>query len=147
MILGPTTVFSDPLIVTLKACGDLFGVIKLFFSEQACLNALGQGHFLFSIKQRNLADQFEVVLDWVSRSASDLNGLHRFIGLVLAREHETVIICVLDFALGFLQFFNIAAFSLYGFDHGLGGNGQRFNDDSFEFRVFKVLRIKIAGHI
>ena len=137
MVLRPATVLGNPLEVLLHAGRDLLGVVQDFLSEKACLNALGQRHFLLGVEQRNLADQLEVVLNGVSGCTSDLHGLNRLISVVIAGQNEALILRDLfDFALLVLQLISVAAIFFDLFDDSFSRNRQRVSNDFSKFGVF-----------
>ncbi len=75
------------LLVALEFLDECL-VGQLLLGEESRLDPLGEHDLLLGVQQGNLADLLEVVLHRVGRGTRDGDRLHRFIGVVIVRQHE-----------------------------------------------------------
>ena len=93
MVLGVAPVVRDPLeVLEILRENGVLGIRDPFLREEPGLDPFGQLHLLDGVEECDLADLFQVVLDGVGGRAGRDDLLFRFVGVVLVREGEALLL-------------------------------------------------------
>ena len=123
VVLGTTTIFSDPIHLPLFTITKLLTRVEDFFCEETSFDPLCKLYFLLGIKECDFTDLLEVILHRISGGASGNDLLYRRILFIRSRKSELFSI----FAWLLWRLWSLCFVSEgFNFDDGDGFSNNRF---------------------